>query len=253
MKEWKKRFLYILPCLALGLFVWTQRTPEASFGKYRGHAGRDVSSFEEKTSVERKQKEKRIEVQRPPETSHRGLSAQKRSTGSRNFFEDLKSSRPSRFLEMKKKLGSNDKPHKRSKGDFSNGRGEAFSLVENLSALEPGRAEGYDEETEILNGFYLVSGSAAPGRSLPVVKNEETGNYAVFTKVIKAKLKDFSYEFEIARDSDGDIAESFEHINTVFYRYESYEKTLEALGAIRKRPEVIRAEIEVLENRRQPR
>lgn len=137
-------------------------------------------------------------------------------------------------------------------GDFANPSGESFSLVDEFMALEntPENIASYPHARE-LGAYLLVERAQAPGHAQKVVRNLESGGYAVFTGVVKVKTRDVLMFEYLAKKYDGEIVQEYEHIQTVFLRFDEYEQTLEALEALRAEAGVIMADLEILEHWRQ--
>lgn len=115
----------------------------------------------------------------------------------------------------------------------------SFEKVDNFFAILP---EDYlpnnYEKVQELNGLYIVSyNGSKPVDALDVVKNNETGNLAIFTGILRVKLKDYDQAkglIELINEDisaqnkkvEASVSLEFEHINIASYKFDNYESTI---------------------------
>lgn len=189
----------------------------------------------------------------PDEISHAQASPPQFKT--RNAINE-KRIKAQKFLALKKSRRGNDQTEssRPADGDFFNERGEGFFLEDELVAVKGTEYNaGEYPNAPMVNGYFLVDKEIAPQDALAVVVNGESGSYAVFTGILKVKLSEFGYRDILARNYGGAIEQSYDHIQTVFYRFDGYHETVNALAALKGETSVLRVDVELLEYQRQPR
>ena len=136
-------------------------------------------------------------------------------------------------------------------GDFKGPQGHEYSLLAGYHAVKKTSANAQDyPQAMVKNGFFIVEGQGAPGDAARVLKNLNTHKHVIFTGILKTRLKDLGYMDQVVKDWPCEVVEVYEHLNAVFYRFDSYEETLAAHRALSANPLVLSSEIELLEGER---
>lgn len=141
-----------------------------------------------------------------------------------------------------------------NQGDFKLSNGDSYRRVKDLVAI-PKTAENENQypNAQVVNNHFLVEEALSPGSNFPVVQNAKTGNYAVFTGVLKVMLHNYDDLMTVSDLAGARINKEYDHINTVFYKFDEYEATLKAQQVLGKSSLVKSSEIELLEYQRQSR
>ncbi|MFT6633018.1 MAG: hypothetical protein ACJAS4_002987 [Bacteriovoracaceae bacterium] len=121
-----------------------------------------------------------------------------------------------------------------------------FEKIENFYAIFP---EDYlpnnYEKVQELNGLYIIKYDGdIPDGALSVVKNNDTNNLAIFTGILRVKLKDFDsadglmdlINQGIVKDSkkvDPEINTDLSHIRVATYKFSNYENTIFVYNILR--------------------
>ena len=100
---------------------------------------------------------------------------------------------------------------------------------------------------QLKNNYYIVEGDDAPRDALRVMENANTGEYAIFTGILKVKLENMSFLDEILTSYDCVVESSYPHINVAMIKFSEYELTLKAHNELQKIEWVKRSEVELLE------
>ena len=140
----------------------------------------------------------------------------------------------------------------RREPDFLAESGSSYYLLEDtyaVPAIEGSPIPG----AELKNNHYIVKGDRAPIDALKVVQNTQTGELAIFTGIVKVKLRDSSYVDEILNNYDCELEKSYGHIETYFFKFDDYEQTIEANRELMNAHYVLRSEVDVLEYSRKAR
>ncbi|MCO4754416.1 MAG: hypothetical protein KC478_08025, partial [Bacteriovoracaceae bacterium] len=152
-----------------------------------------------------------------------------------------------RYKEQNKVQASYREP------DFLSESGSSYYLLEDSYAVEAVEGMAPIPGAQLKNGHYIVKGDRAPVDSVRVVQNSQTGELAIFTGIVKVKLTDSSYVDDILDNFDCELDKSYEHINTFFFKFDSYDQTLEANRQLSDAAYVLRTEVDVLEYSREAR
>lgn len=101
--------------------------------------------------------------------------------------------------------------------------------------------------------YLLVESQIALQDGLGVVENSETGNYGIFTGILKVKLSDIRYADDIIPHSDYLISNIYEHINIVHYKIDNIGLAVKTQSLLETNPYVKRVGLEILEYERSQR
>lgn len=171
-----------------------------------------------------------------------------------DFQENAPENPAASYKEKYQKQKYQQNPRERLLSDFKDASGNQYLLLDDYHAIRRSHENQNDFPQAILkNGYFIVQEPPGPGERTRVLKNASTGGLAVFTGVLKTRLKDMNFADELASNFQCQVANRYDHINAVFYQFESYEETLAAHRAFQEHPWVISSEIELLEGERGPR
>jgi hypothetical protein len=104
-------------------------------------------------------------------------------------------------------------------------------------------------------GYYIMeSDSGIEDDAIRILQNQETNTYAIFTGILKVKLKDLKDIDSIFGDTSYEIKSTYDDINVVMYKFYNFEETMEAFDSLNSTPKVNskihRVTIELLEYER---
>lgn len=96
-------------------------------------------------------------------------------------------------------------------------------------------------------GFIIVQSEVPITGSLPVVENEQTGHFGVFTGIIKAKLKDMNDAEFVIVHNNYQIVQRYDYIRLVQYQIDDVALAIATHQNLLQNPKVERSSLEILE------
>ncbi len=124
---------------------------------------------------------------------------------------------------------------------------QSYYLLENKFAVSAQDMDTPPSGAQLKNNYYIVEGDDAPRDALRVMENANTGEYAIFTGILKVKLENMSFLDEILTSYDCVVESSYPHINVAMIKFSEYELTLKAHNELQKIEWVKRSEVELIE------
>lgn len=177
--------------------------------------------------------------------------AQTRSSPRREAPEELfERQKPERLNPQESIRTELDYSRQSRDPDYQDENGNSYYLLENLRAVKKTGSNQNDyPDAVVQNGHFILEGSPGAGNSW-VMRNAKTNEYAVFTGVVKAKLVDLAVIDQVVAGLQYSVDQVYDPINVVFYKFNTYGETIAAYRALTQDPQVIRANIELLEYQR---
>lgn len=124
---------------------------------------------------------------------------------------------------------------------------QSYYLLENKFAVSAQDIGTPPAGAQLKNNYYIVEADDAPRDALRVMQNANTGEYAIFTGILKVKLENMSFLDEILTNYDCVVESSYPHINVALIKFSDYELTLKVHSELQKIEWVKRSEVELLE------
>lgn len=131
--------------------------------------------------------------------------------------------------------------------------GESFRRIEDLYVIEKNDfTEGLYEVVERRNRYVIVRSESPVGTStMAVVRVKGSKHLGIVTGVLKVQLENFSDRDILLDGHNYEISSEYQHLNRVFYQFESLEEAKAAYEDIKDR--VAHVEIEILQFERSER
>ena len=240
----KKRYK-ILICS--GLFATTallyliNKNPENESLGYERYISKNKS---EKNERENKSSQSKIKnVQERKNMSNRNISSV--SPGAENIELNLKKLSQAKFAK-----------HEFLNDDlFVFEDGQEFAPIEDFYSV---RKEDIDlSQFNIIEDrgyFVVIKSQQAPSVDiLEVVKVKGSKKLGIFTGILKVKLNDFELADSMLDQYAHEIEETYPQIGRVFYKFYSYQETMEAFIFLKSHPNVNSVDVEILQYERSSR
>ena len=133
--------------------------------------------------------------------------------------------------------------------------GQEFAPMEDMYAV---RKEDIDlskfDIVEDRGYFVVIKSQQAPSVDiLEVVKVKGSKKLGIFTGILKVKLNDFELADSMLDQYAHEIEESYPQIGRVFYKFYSYQETIEAFNFLKSHPNVNSVDVEILQYERSSR
>lgn len=138
-----------------------------------------------------------------------------------------------------------------------------YSLVENYIAVPADDSIPYDKRVKEFNNTYIIKfdGDNLPPEAKAVVLNKGTGNFAIFTGILRVKLSQYSMKEDIINRLNNGVSDSaqivspkitdeHENIQVATYKFDSYEQTMFVFKTLQTEPfqaDVKRVNIDLIE------
>ena len=165
-----------------------------------------------------------------------------RSSGSGPF------PKPLRRKKKENSINSDNRYYEESEFDIQVGD---LTLKHDIYALKD--TEEIPDDYTIIDkklGHYIVKTNQTPKNALGIVAVAGSKSFAIFTGVLRITLYDYEDKDVVLNDFDGNTAHSYEHLNTVLFQFDQFEKTMLAFKDLEGRAEVKKVSIELLQYQR---
>ena len=105
----------------------------------------------------------------------------------------------------------------------------------------------YDRIVSNKFNFVIIETDFEVPNNYKVLKNQETGQLAILTGIIKVKLSDIALMSQLESQFSLKISQEFSHINLVLYQSDNLQGIENTLEQIKLQTGVVRANLEILE------
>ena len=249
--------LTILAVIGIGIYLLFPGSKDFEMNKY---SAKRESNTRKTSSLLKPDEKLRRQGQEKPHTISKPKSNKGRKIAGTQIGPQIKQATRESF-KMSYRAPSNTKLAPEF-SDFTF-REVNYSLVKNYIAVPADESIPYDKRVKEFNNTYIIKfdGDNPPPEAKAVVLNKGTGNFAIFTGVLRVKLSEYSMKEEIidrlnkgvsdsAQVVSPKITDEHENIQVATYQFDNYEQTMFVYKTLQTEPfqdDVKRVNIDLIE------